>query len=66
MHIFINKKCVCRRGKKDTFIRGKEYLVTCLFQMEDGEFMVSVESEPNWTVNCYASRFILPKVKFSL
>jgi hypothetical protein len=34
--------------------------------MEDGEFMVSVESELNWTVNCYASRFILPKIMVKL
>jgi len=60
MHVTLNKPCVCIRGKKNDFIRGKRYMVSYLFQNQDGDFMVNVNTEVNWSVNCYAKRFLMP------
>lgn len=62
MKVTINQLCVCRRGKKDDFMRGEKYHVNYLYQNGDGDFMLNVESGLKWTVNCYAKRFVMPEV----
>lgn len=64
LNVVINKRCMCLRGKKGMFVRGKEYKVHNLYQMPDGDMMVSVDNEAHWLVNCYAKRFLLPKINY--
>lgn len=53
----VNRWCVCLRGKKDHFKKGKRYLVHTVYQDPDGDFMAEVDTDPKWTVRCYAKRF---------
>lgn len=62
MTIPIDKFCVCLRSKKGSFIKGKSYFVSLLYQTQDGDFLVQVQDKDNMTVQCYAKRFLLPGV----
>jgi hypothetical protein len=44
----IEKKVI--NGLRDALIRAKP----------DGDWMVNVTDDCNWSVNCYAKRFLLP------
>lgn len=62
MTIPINKNCLCLRSKKGLFTKGKSYLVSLLYQTQDGDFMVQVQDDMNLTVQVYAKRFLLPAI----
>ena len=62
MTIPIDKFCVCLRGKKGSFKKGKSYFISLLYQVDDGDFLVQVQDDDGMTVQCYANRFLLPGV----
>ena len=57
--IEVNEMCKCVRGKKTAFKKGCYYRVNKLYQHSDGDLMVEVQDEMNWTVQARANRFLV-------
>jgi hypothetical protein len=56
----IEKFCLCLRGKKGIFTKGKKYFVSLFYQLPDGDLMVQVQDDDKLTVQARATRFLLP------